>query len=115
MRTEPTFLNRGISEREERRALAIIAIFLFTVLAGSTILTLIERIPFSALLYEVASALGTVGLSLGITGQLSVPGRLIIIILMFWGRVGLYSFVSTLVTADGDSGIHYPNTHIPLG
>ncbi|MEG1910933.1 MAG: potassium transporter TrkG [Cloacibacillus sp.] len=115
MRSETTFLNRGISGRTERRSLAIIAIYLFTILVGSTLLTLIENIPFSAILYEVASALGTVGLSVGITSELSVPGRLIIILLMFWGRVGLYSFISTLVTADGDSGIHYPDTHIPIG
>lgn len=116
MCSETTFMSRGISERTERRALAIIAIYLFTILAGSALLTLIEKnIPFSALLYEVTSALGTVGLTLGITTQLSELGRIIVIILMFWGRVGLYSFISTLVTADGDSGIHYPYTHIPIG
>jgi len=115
MRSDPTFLNRGISERTERRALSVIAIYLFTILAGSVLLTLIEEMPFSAIIFEVASALGTVGLTVGVTTELSTAGKLVITLLMFWGRVGLYSFISTLVTADGDSGIHYPNTHIPIG
>ena len=115
MRGEPTFLNRGISERTERRALSVIAIYLFTILAGSMLLTLIEDMPFSAIIFEVASALGTVGLTVGITTELSTAGKLVITLLMFWGRVGLYSFISTLVTTDGDSGIHYPSTHIPIG
>ena len=115
MRREPTFLNRGISERTERRALSIIAIYLFTILAGSVLLTLVEEVSFSAIIFEVASALGTVGLTIGVTPELSAAGKLVITILMVWGRVGLYSFISTLVTADGDAGIHYPNTHIPIG
>ena len=93
----------------------MIAIYLFTILAGSMLLTLIEDMPFSAIIFEVASALGTVGLTVGITTELSTAGKLVITLLMFWGRVGLYSFISTLVTTDGDSGIHYPSTHIPIG
>ncbi|MDO5115350.1 MAG: potassium transporter TrkG [Synergistaceae bacterium] len=113
-RRQTTFMNRGISERTSRRAISIIAIYLFTLLAGATLLTFIEGLPFSYILFEAASALGTVGLTLGITTELSAPGKLIIALLMFWGRVGLYSFISTLVTADGNSGIHYPSTNIPI-
>ncbi|WP_258691442.1 potassium transporter TrkG [Tenacibaculum aquimarinum] len=47
---------------------------------------------FDSILFEVASALGTVGLSTGITGDLSNIGKVLIIILMFIGRVGVLTF-----------------------
>lgn len=62
-------------------------IFLFTFLLSFT-----EKFSFAELLFEVASSLGTVGLSTGITGNLSTLGKLMIIILMFIGRVGVLTF-----------------------
>ncbi|WP_245759833.1 TrkH family potassium uptake protein [Robiginitalea myxolifaciens] len=62
-------------------------IFLFTFLLSFT-----ESFPMDKILFEVASSLGTVGLSTGITGDLSVGGKLLIIILMFTGRVGVLTF-----------------------
>lgn len=62
-------------------------IFLFTFL-----LTFTEDFEFQRILFEVASALGTVGLSTGITGELSVAGKVLVIILMFIGRVGVLTF-----------------------
>lgn len=112
---ETTFLRRGISDRTERRTLAIVAVYLFTILTGAVVLSLIEDMKFSAILFEIASALGTVGLTVGVTPNLSPAGRVVIILLMFWGRVGLYSFISTLVSTNEDSGIRYPYANIPLG
>ena len=40
---------------------------------------------------------------------------IIIMILMFWGRVGIYSFISTLIKTDNDARVRYPETHIPVG
>ena len=51
-----------------------------------------ESLPFEGLLFEAASALGTVGLSTGITAQLTPIGKLILILLMFIGRVGPLTF-----------------------
>ena len=62
-------------------------IFLFTFL-----LTFTETFEFERILFEVASSLGTVGLSTGITGELSNVGKVLIIILMFIGRVGVLTF-----------------------
>ena len=62
-------------------------IFLFTFMISFT-----EAFPFDKLLFEVASALGTVGLSTGITGGLSSAGKCLIILLMFIGRVGVLTF-----------------------
>lgn len=62
-------------------------IFLFTFLLSFT-----ESFEFHNVLFEVASALGTVGLSTGITGDLSIMGKVLVIILMFVGRVGVLTF-----------------------
>jgi trk system potassium uptake protein TrkH len=62
-------------------------IFLFSFLLSFT-----ENFDFEKILFEVASALGTVGLSTGITGELSSIGKILIIVLMFVGRVGVLTF-----------------------
>lgn len=77
-------------------------IFFFTFLMAYT-----ETFDFEKILFEVASALGTVGLSTGITGDLSIAGKLIIILLMFIGRVGVLTFGFALLERkeNGDSTI----------
>ena len=55
---------------------------------GVFLLSLIERQDYLKLLFEASSALGTVGLSMGITGALTCAGKIIITALMFFGRVG---------------------------
>lgn len=70
-------------------------IFLFTFL-----LTLSEDFAMEKILFEVSSALGTVGLSTGITGELSAIGKILIIILMFVGRVGVLTFGFALLETD---------------
>lgn len=67
-------------------------IFLFTFL-----LTFTEQFEFQQILFEVASALGTVGLSTGITGDLTDIGKILVIVLMFIGRVGVLTFGFALI------------------
>jgi trk system potassium uptake protein TrkH len=58
----------------------------------------VDGVSLGAAAYEAASAIGTVGLSMGITPSLSVPSRLIVICLMFLGRVGILSFSMAFLT-----------------
>lgn len=58
------------------------------VFTGILILSYTENAPFEWIVFEAFSAFGTVGLSMGLTGELSVLGKIIIMILMFIGRVG---------------------------
>ncbi|MCA0957689.1 potassium transporter TrkH [Muricauda ruestringensis] len=67
-------------------------IFMFTFL-----LTFTEPFEFEQILFEVASALGTVGLSTGITDNLTSTGKILVILLMFIGRVGVLTFGFALV------------------
>jgi trk system potassium uptake protein TrkH len=67
------------------------------------------------LAFETFSALGTVGLSMGITAELSVPGQLIIIILMFLGRLGPLTVALALIEGEHDKRIKYPAEAVVLG
>ncbi|NLB84287.1 MAG: potassium transporter Trk, partial [Synergistaceae bacterium] len=110
------YRNRTIADENIRRALAISFLYLLTILAGVILLSLFETLPFKALLFEAISAMGTVGLSLGITSSLSAPGKFVIILLMFWGRVGILTFIFGMVSRDRTiSKISYAETNIPVG
>lgn len=83
-----TFLGRQIPDLRIRAAAAATMFYLLTLTVGLYLLELVESFEPADQLFECASALGTVGLSRGITGGLSVPGKWIIIALMFLGRLG---------------------------
>ena len=81
-------MGRRIGTDTIRNAVAIAPIYFLTFFMGGMIISSIEKLPLLTCLFETASALGTVGLSLGITGSLGTVSRLVLISLMFLGRVG---------------------------
>jgi trk system potassium uptake protein TrkH len=87
-RDATTFLGKVIPELRMRAAVANIMFYSLTLAGGVYALSLVEQSPLPDQMFECASALGTVGLSRGITGSLSMTGKWIIIFLMFVGRVG---------------------------
>lgn len=74
-----------------------------------------ESIPLITALYETASAIGTVGLSLGITPDLCGISRLILIVLMFFGRVGGLTLIFATVSGRGAKTSKYPLENITVG
>jgi trk system potassium uptake protein TrkH len=87
-RDTTTFRGRVIPEVRMRAAVANAVFYGLTLATGIYLLALVETTPLPDQLFECVSALGTVGLSRGITGGLTVAGKWIIIALMFVGRVG---------------------------
>jgi len=83
-------------------------------LAGSLALLVSQDQSFMSLIFECISALGTVGLSLGATEHLDLAGRIIIVVLMFIGRVGPLS-AALLLARRGTERIHYPETRLMVG
>ena len=83
-----SFLGRRIADEAVRQAIAILMMYVLLFLVSGMIISRIEGLPLISCLFETASAIGTVGLTLGITSQLSTVSRLILIVLMFLGRVG---------------------------
>ncbi|MBI4882331.1 MAG: potassium transporter KtrB [Planctomycetes bacterium] len=91
-RERVTFWGKVIPEERVRAAVASLGFYSGVLILGCYLLALTETLPFEGLLFESASALGTVGLSTGITAQLTPIGKLIIIMLMFIGRLGPLAF-----------------------
>lgn len=79
---------RRVSVETIRQAAAILLMYLALMLSGGLLISILEGLPVLPCFFETASAIGTVGLSLGITGGLGTVSRLILISLMFFGRVG---------------------------
>ena len=74
----------------------------------------IDGIPMMAALFETASAIGTVGLSLAGTAELSVPSRLILMCLMYFGRVGGLTLIYA-VSTNGKNTAQYPVEQVTVG
>ena len=96
-----TFWRKEIPEDRIRLAIASLGFYVGALILGSYLLALSENLSFEGLLFEAASALGTVGLSTGITAQLTPIGKLILILLMFIGRVGPLTFGVALFLPSG--------------
>lgn len=75
----------------------------------------IEKLPMQTCLFETASAIGTVGLSLGITPKLGAVSRLILIILMFFGRVGGLTLVFAALSNKPRNISKFPKEKITVG
>lgn len=86
------YLGRRIPEARLFTAFSAIIFYLVVFLLGSGGLLLLQSQPFEDILFEAASALGTVGLSRGMTGDLATVSKFIVIFLMFVGRIGPLSF-----------------------
>ncbi len=97
------------------RSLAVACIAFSLVVVATLLLTMTENKEFMAVLFEVVSAFGTVGLSTGITPDLTTFGRVIIIFVMFAGRVGPLTIAFALAKRKTETGIRYPEERIMVG
>ncbi len=82
------FFNRRIDSGVVKNAATILMMYVTLFVGGACIISVAEGLPLSVCLYETASAVATVGLTLGITPKLGIVSQLVLIVLMFWGRVG---------------------------
>lgn len=82
------FFGRRIDHETVRNAIAILMMYLTLFLSGGLVISRIEGLPLLTCLFETASAVATVGLTLGLTPNLGLISRSILILLMYIGRVG---------------------------
>lgn len=85
---EVEIYDRVIPDKAVKRALSVIMIALFVVMSVTMVLAVTEKMDFMKIAFESVSAFATVGLSLGVTPDLSTVGKLIIAVTMFIGRLG---------------------------
>lgn len=108
-RSENTqFFGRRIDIDTVRYALTILLMYLTLFISGGFIISAIEDLPLLTCLFETASAIGTVGLTLGITPSLCIVSKIVLILLMFLGRVGSLTLVFAAV-----SGYHKRVSKLP--
>ncbi|NHN26742.1 TrkH family potassium uptake protein [Flavobacterium jejuense] len=87
-----TFMNRIIPKDRLEIAISTFIFYTGILFLSTFLLTFSEKFAFERILFETLSAIGTVGLSTGITGDLSVFGKIVIIVIMFIGRLGVLTF-----------------------
>ncbi|MGM0896525.1 MAG: TrkH family potassium uptake protein [Bacillota bacterium] len=111
---EAVVFKRAIPSHLLERSLAIVFISMAAVFSGILILSYTESAPFEWIVFEAFSAFGTVGLSMGLTGELSTTGKFVIMVLMFIGRVGPVTLAFALARQHRDQ-ISHPKGDIFTG
>ncbi len=106
---------RRIAESVIRGAVTLLTMYVLLFFAGGVIISRLEHLPLLPCLFESASALGTVGLSMGITPGLGTASRLVLILLMFSGRVGGLTLVYAAQATRPSSGSTRPLEKITVG
>lgn len=115
-RGELTTFRRRITSATVIRAGSIALLSMLVIATVAVILSITDpQIPFVAVAFETFSAFGTVGLSLGITGELSAVGKVVIVMLMYVGRLGPLTAALALAEKQPDKSIAYPAENVVIG
>ena len=114
-REDPQLFKRRLEPSAVRNAAAILLLYLGLTFAGAAVISAAENLPLGACLYETASAAGTVGLTLGLTPQLGVLSQSILILLMYFGRVGGLTLIYAAFSGHDLTYARYPKEMITVG
>jgi trk system potassium uptake protein TrkH len=108
-------LNRRIPSRQVYKALSVLLLAMSLVIIMTLVLSVTEERDFLTTLFETVSAFGTVGLSMGLTPQLTDPGRIAIIFTMFSGRLGPLTLTYALAQRRRKPFVRHPEEKIIIG
>ena len=111
----PELFKRRIAPETVANAASILMMYLCLCLTGAFLISRIEELPMMACMFETASAVGTVGLSFGITPGLGSISRIILIILMYLGRVGGLTLIYAALSGHRIRFGKYPLEKITVG
>ena len=114
-RQHTQFFKRRIPEEAIKSAATVFLLYILLFLTGGMVISSVEHIPLLPALFETASAIGTVGLSLGITPGLGLISQMILILLMFFGRVGGLTLIFAALSVSKTSCAKYPQEKITVG
>lgn len=109
------FFRRRIPSEVVRTASTILVMYLMLFLGGGMLISRIENLPLMLALFETASAIGTVGLSLGVTPHVGLASQCILMVLMFMGRVGGLTLIFAASSGPKNNGAKYPQEKITVG
>ena len=111
-----TLRGRTIPQEKVLSAVTLVLVVALIFLAASGAITVLDDVSYQDAAYETASAMATVGVTTGITPTLSDASHIILIVLMYLGRVGFVSFsLAFLAQNPARSKISYPETNVMIG
>ena len=113
-RKEVVLMHRTISPETIHKALALMMVSGLLVCLGIFLVSLFEHLPFITVVMEVMSAFTTTGISPDLTRTLSLPSQIVLMLLMFIGRLGPLTLVYSLGT-QGNVRVRYPETTVQVG
>ena len=116
-KNEVRAFNRAIKQVDIIKSFVVFSTGCFLVFGSILVLDVMEshKFPLMTLIFEVASAFGTCGLSMGITSELSVLGKAIIMCLMFIGRIGILSLLFLFKSKKPQESYAYPKEDLIIG
>lgn len=114
-RNQAVLFKRNIPLENIMKAFTLAVCYIICLLLATLVLMLIGEYSVESALYETASALGTVGLSLGISMKAGFAAKLLLILCMFIGRIGPLAFFMFLIYKEKESMLSYPDERIILG
>ena len=114
-RDSAQFFGRRVDGSAVKTAATVLTMYLALFFGGGVFISVYENLPLSSCLYEAASAVGTVGLTLGITPQLHIPSQMVLIALMYLGRVGGLTLIYAAVSSKKSGNAKLPQERIMIG
>lgn len=106
---------RRIDDDAIKNAATILMLYVVVFFLGAGAISTFDHLPMSVTFYETASAIGTVGVSLGVTPTLSLPSHLILILFMFIGRVGGLTLIYSTLSLANKNVSRFPKERITIG
>ena len=107
---------RTIPQGQVLDAMTIAIVMLILAVFGGVFISATSPVSFADALYEAISALGTVGLTAGVTGSLSLPAKILVIVYMYFGRVGILTISLGFLTGDrAEERFRYAQTNLLIG
>lgn len=112
---DPNMFGRRLESGTVRNASTILLLYVVLFVGGGIVISLSEGLPIGTCLFESASAIGTVGLSLGITPGLGALSQAVLILLMFFGRVGGLTLIYAALSGKNRVNFKLPQERITVG
>lgn len=106
---------RSIQKEAVLKAASVFTMNLFLSMVATFLICSLQNLDLTAIIFEVVSAISTVGMSTGITSGLTIPGKMIIILLMYIGRVGSLSFAMSFTDKKKLAHVRQPAEPISIG
>jgi trk system potassium uptake protein len=106
---------RTLPVETTRHAAAVLAVSASVIIIATWLVLITNPATLDQALFEVVSAFATTGLSLDFTGQLNSIGLVIIMVMMFWGRLGTLALILALARQRPPSALGYPEEEVLIG